>query len=174
MGEDQADGDRLRFKPGDGVGDALGLRLRQRRHHIAEGVDALGCLDGAGARHHGRRLRVGQGIEVRPLLIADHQDVAEARRGDEGDLGAIAGQEGVGADGEAMDEEIDIAGLQARLRRDALDTLGDAGGRAGCLRRHLVQMHAPGAGGGIDIDQHQIGECSAYIGREIAHFGDRK
>ena len=29
MGEDQADGDRLRFQLGDGIGDALGLRFRQ-------------------------------------------------------------------------------------------------------------------------------------------------
>ena len=56
MGEDQADGDRLRLEPGDGVGNALGFRFRQRGHHIAEGVDALGRLDGARARHDGGRL----------------------------------------------------------------------------------------------------------------------
>ena len=169
MGEGEADRDRLGLERHHGRGDALDLGRGQRRHHLAEGVHALGGLDRQRARHHGRRLPRGQRIEVGAHLVADQQQIAEALRHHQRRLGAGAGQEGVGADREAMDEEVDIAGRDAGLGREPLDALAHAQRRAGRLAGDLIDED-PG-GRGIAVDQHQIGECSADIGCKVAHGG---
>lgn len=123
--EVEADGDCLRLQClqlGDDAGD---LRLFQGGYHLAEGIAPFGHLDDMRARHEGCGLLLTQRIEPRPLLAADLQYVAEALGHQQGGPCAFAHQKGVGGDGEAVDEEVDVAGSEPRLAGDARNACRD-------------------------------------------------
>ena len=59
---------------------------------------------------------------MRAHLIADFQHVTHAGGHRHRDLGAVAGQERVGADREAMYENVDVTGRDSSFVRDAANT----------------------------------------------------
>ena len=78
------------------------------------------------ARHQRHRLVDHQIVQIRTLLPADLQQIAEPVRRDQPGSRAAMLDQRVGRDGRAMTEP----GDRVRRRADARDRLGDAGGDA--------------------------------------------
>ena len=159
-GETQADGDRLGLQRRQRLCNPLGLFRRQRLDDLAEGIAPLGDLHHAGARHHRLGPALAEAIEMGAHLVANLEHVAHAARHRHRDPRSVAREKGVGAHGEAVDEDVDLAGCDARAGRDAADAREHAVGPSG-RRGHLVEMHLAG----LVVDQHEIGEGAADIGR---------
>ena len=120
-------------------------RLVERRHHLAECVDALGDLDHPGARHQRLGLRRPEIVGVGPPLAAEREHVAEARRGQQDDPAPGPGEPRVGGDGEAVQQEVEVGRGRTGSPRDPGDAL-DHRPRRPRRRRHLVDER-PAAGG---------------------------
>ena len=97
-------------------------RLVERLDHAAVGSDALGHLQAMPARDERLGLVPGQVEHVGHADAADLQHVAEAAGGDETGPGAGALEEGVGADGGAVQHLLDAGGVEVEL----LEQGGDA------------------------------------------------
>ncbi len=140
---------------GLGPRQALGHRLAvQGRDHAALGVEPFDGLDHAAMQ--GRGLDDIEGEQVRPGLVADVQDVAEALGRDEQGSGALAFEQGVGSHGRA---HLD--------RGHALGGEGRAGLRA--------QQAAHGLDGGVGIKAGGRGEFERMQGaacRPTDHIGE--
>ena len=104
----QTDGDGLeilRLQAGD---DLARGGLIERRAHAALGIDALGYLIGVFLRDVGVGIFLGE--IMRPMLAAflQHQRVGEAFGGEEGGLGDLALDDGVGRARRAVDQHARI------------------------------------------------------------------
>ena len=135
-------------------------RLVQRLQHLARGIDALRHREAAEARDQGLRLVDEDVVLVVAPLIGDIEDVAETLGGDEGGDGALALDDGVGRQGRAVEEEVDLAGRDADLAQQ-LERAGDHR-----LLRRLgrgQQLARPALVAGLDDD---VGEGAADIDGE--------
>jgi hypothetical protein len=120
-------------------------------------VDALGQADSAlGGHLRGRPRRHFEPIErLPPAATADIEHVLEALRGDQGHRLDTILDDGVGHQGGAVHQIVDIVGRQAgRSQRSQ-----DAGDRVVALGRHLQAAHL--AAGRLQRDE--IGEGAADI-----------
>ena len=158
----EAHGDRLRLQRGGFLGDPACFVFAEHGHRFAEGVQTLLGLDHARARHDRQWLGLGHPVEMRAQLVADLQDIAKAFRHDHRNLCAVACQECVGADREAVHEEIDIGRFETCAVGDTPYPLQHRIGAARG-RRNLVEVNAVG------IDQNKIGKRAADICRKITH-----
>jgi hypothetical protein len=107
VGEEQADGDRLRPDPPALGGDPLELVVGERLDH-AVAPDALGHLDPVALGDQRSRLRRAQPVQVRAVLASDVQQVGEPAGRHERGSGPLFGQQRVGADRHPVRETLDV------------------------------------------------------------------
>ena len=168
---EQADGDRLDALPREpGQRRARGV-LVQRAFHLAFGCHPLGNLGREHARYVGLE-RVDTELEgVQLAALAIDQDVGKALGHQQGGLRRVAGDDGVGRPGRAVDQH--VRRTDQRLDRDAhgarphrrarLDAVGATRGRG----RRLADGERAARRGNDDV-----GEGAAGIdGDSVGHGG---
>ena len=138
-------------------------RLVERHEHGAVAQHALGNAHAARPRHEVPRLHPVQIEVIRPRDTLDAQDVAEAVRRQQRDVGALALDEGVRRHRRAVDEVRDLVRVETRLGERVEDGLrrlrrrGEHLGHAD-LARLLVERDKIGEGAaGVDAgsDAHR-------------------
>ena len=158
------DGDRS-----DAVGEGRGHVLTQargvqRHEHASVRHDAFPRLDHAVIEHVGQHDVTGK--QLRPVLVADAQHIAEALRRDEEGAVALAFEQRVGGDGGAHLHGADpvrgqgIAGLHAEQVADALQRR--VGIAAGIFRQDLARSHAS-----VRRPRDDVGEGAAAVDPEL-------
>ena len=117
IGEEERHGDRL---------DALGReRARsvadggfiQRHEYFATRADALGHLEAASARNERSRSPIQNVVHPQEVAAPDLDDVTEAFGGDEPRARALAFEQGIDADGRAVNRQPTIGEIDAGLIR---------------------------------------------------------
>ena len=157
---DQADRNRLDAGCGKLIPGCQHARLVQRLDHAAVGRDALHHLQAMPARHQRLGLVPGQVEHVGHADAADLQHVAEAARGDEPGPGARSLQEGVGADGRAVQHFFDPRCRYAQLPQERIEAGNDPAARIVRRGRHLALVQHAATG-----HQDDVGKRAADIDR---------
>ena len=166
--EEQADGDGL---------DLLGLEAANLRAHLvvierdedrAVLVDALVDRQPEAPPHD--RLRLPRQVlperEVHRLLVArDVQDVAVALGRDHPDLGAVVLDHDVRRDGGAMEDLVELLGLDPGHRAQLADALDGADGGVCGRRGGLVDDHRAR----VVVDVDEVGERAADVDSDSTH-----
>ena len=148
----EGDGDGLDARLGEGVGGGLDVALVERLHLGTGRVETAAHLEPQGARDERRRPVPVMPEQPRPPQAADVEQVAEARGGQQPDPGQPALGEGVGGDGRAEHQRLDVGrlGHLAQRGEHALDAVG--GGRR--LRRaHRARR----------VVRDDVGEGAAHV-----------
>ena len=156
---EQADRDRL-----DAVGDEPGnhpsrARLVEVTQGGAVGEQALIDLAPEVTGHQWRRWIDEDVVHVVAALAPDLERVAEACRGEQSRPRALALDQRVGRERGAMDGRVHVAGGNAAVVEQSVDTLLDA--VSGILRRGEDLADAQRAG--ALVHEHEVGERSADI-----------
>ena len=133
--------------------------LVQFQENLAVGIDPLGDLEAAVARHKGRRHFQEQIIEIIAGLAANLDRVAKALRREQPDGGSGALDDRVGNQGRAMHNAVQIRWPQPRLLKQAGDPGND--GCAGILGRGEQLADVDQLAG--RVVQHEIREGAADI-----------
>ncbi len=160
-GEQEADGDRLHaLVPQASHREAQAL-LVERGDGVALEVEPLGHFLGQGLRRKQRRLAV-EGVEqiaaARLRPAARLVDRAEAARDEQAGANALAFQQRIRGDGRAVDEERNVAGLDA-IREKAFQSIENRQRRISWNRWDLGPLKVARPG----LDGNQIGESAAGI-----------
>ena len=109
VGMEQRHGNRLRTTRCDARDRVFDRRRVQRDQDPAVVVEPLGHLEAAFGGHLGRELgRQVEPVEVAPVLAPDRERVRKAARGDQGDIGMVALDDGIGDDGRAVDQIVHV------------------------------------------------------------------
>ena len=155
----QADSDGLDVlvtQLGHQPGDRVGIWSAAQR---AVGVDPFVDFEAQVARHQRCRHLEEQVIQLVAVLAGDLVRVAEASGGQESRARALAFDDGVGHQGGAVDDVLDLigrcAGLLQRIPEHVGDRLRRVAGRG--------QNFAHGERAAAVIDQDQIGEGAADV-----------
>ena len=154
VGVQQAHGDRGVTAGAESRDEvALDLGRIEGSSHAAIGQHALVDLVAIAPIDDGRRLLIGEVVDVGPVVPLQRQDVLESARRDEGDRIALAFEHGVCRHGRAVRQILD------RLKRNAAFNQRVEGAfvRARRYARHLRDLNARWA------NCHQVGECSADL-----------
>ncbi|MCY1526298.1 hypothetical protein D9M68_613070 [compost metagenome] len=153
----QADRHTLHARFGQFVRQRDDLRLVQGRQHAALRIDALGNAVAPRPRYQRLRL-VQENVVLRePVFQSDLDQVAEARRRQQGGAGALALDERVGGKRGAQDQQADPRPVRAGLVEQLLDAL-QHGGLGRVWRGE--QLGGPAA---LSAFQHDVGEGAADI-----------
>ena len=142
------------------VDDARERREVERPDFLATIGHAAGQLAAQVARHEGFRLLVVEIEEIGPVAARDLERVAEALRGDEADLDALALGERVDDDRGAMCEEVDRRRIDAALFQDVEHALLEIRRRGVGLRGDDARLSRIAIG----LEADQIGKGAADIG----------
>ncbi len=132
---------------------------------VERGFDAavvahtLGHFEAEVARDEHRRFVGLQVVEVRPLLAADLEQVAEAGGGDEAGADTAMLDQGVGGNGGAVAEIADGTGPSIDPGEAFLHAGGDAAGRVIGGGGDFPDLDLPG----FIVEQAEIGECSSGV-----------
>ena len=160
-GEEVVDGDRLDALVAEVGGGGAHVVLVEGHEHVAVAVEAL--VDSAhqvlGHDRLGRAFLGREGVALE--AAARIQDVAEALGGDVSGLGVVAGDDRVGGDGGAVDDELDRrqVGLDGfGVLCEPAQALEHAVGRARRRRRGLQDAHVA-----VTVHFNEIGEGAADI-----------
>ncbi len=155
VGMEKADRDRvdtLARERGVGLAHAVAVEALQ---HLAGGIEPLGDLDRAVARHQRARAVEEEIVGLGPVAAADDVDIARAARHEEADRGALALDQRVDGDGRAVDQRGD-AGRRKVCFADAIDdAVHGIARRRGCLG----VMDAAGR----IVESDEIGKSTADI-----------
>ncbi len=92
----------------------------ERQQHLTVDIEPLGHFEPAMARHQDRRRFEKEVVEVVADLASDLDDVAEALRRDQADLGAGALDHGVGHQRGAVHDAVQIGRAQTDLAQQPL------------------------------------------------------
>ena len=152
---EEADGDSVDPFGLDLLDDRVEILGAQRRldrpippHTLADSVDVAGWDE---------RLRLGvvEIVELLPVPAGNRVDILEAVGRDEEDARATPLEEGVQADGGAVDDELDLARVG--------DELGQAGDHAfGRVARCAENLASEGAARLLIVD-HEVGERATDV-----------
>ena len=166
----QANRDRLDPALGDPAQCVAHLRLVERHHYVALGVDSLTNLEGQSPRHVRLDWRIRQVERIELAALAQHQDVRKALGDQERGARGVALDDRVGRVGGAVDQEVGVA-----------QHVGDAD--AGLLGRHLERPFNTAENALVSrerfaeheaaalVGQHEVGKGSARIDRyPIGHL----
>jgi hypothetical protein len=165
--EQEADGDAfdaLRLEPARRFAQG---RFVERRDHLATIIEALGHLLGQPLRGQQRRLAVERVDEIAaarlrpaPRLV----DRTKAARDHQTGACTLAFQQCIGCDRRTVDEERDIAGVEA-IREQLVHGIEHGGGGIARDRRHLCATQLAA----LLLDGDQIGERSSGIDAHQPH-----
>ena len=135
----------------------------ERREHPAARIDALAHLQAQAPLHQRRRLAVGQVVEPRRAQPGDLQHVAEPLGGDQRHRRALAFQDGVGGDREAVHDLGHAGGRQVQLGQRVREAAQHAPAVVVRRARHLDHGGPAGVGQGDDV-----GKGSADVDADAA------
>ena len=150
--------DALGFERRARLGDAA---LLQRLVHLAGGEQALLRLVGEPARHQRPVAVEEQVVGLRPVAAADDVDVARAARHHQAGLGALALDQRVDRDGRAVDQLVDVGGVEPALADAVDDALHE-------LRRRGQALGLDERAGPV-VEPDQVGERPADVDRDEDH-----
>ena len=123
----------------------------ERREHAAAGIDTLAHLQAQAPLHQRRRLAVGEVVEPRRAQPRDLQHVAEALGGDQRHRRALALQDGVGGDREAVHDLGHAGGRQVQLGQRVSKAAQHATSVVVRRARHLDHGGPAALGQGDDV-----------------------
>ncbi len=126
IGMEKADGHGLHVFVAQLLGQTLQGGFIERHQNIAIGGQALLNREAQGSRHQGHGAVNHQVIMIEAFFVALFENIAEALGGDEGGLGALSFDQGIGGKGGAVNEHADVGGLYSRLFQDKADAFDDA------------------------------------------------
>ena len=165
VGVQKADRHRLDPLGAQHCGGFAQARFIERRQHPPVGGDALAHGQAPRALHQRARLVDQKIILVVAMLVGHLQRIAEARGGDEADLGAAPLDHRVGGERGAVHDHGDLGSRDAGLRQQARDALDHRAlglvGRGEQLQAGLLTAAL----------QHEIGEGAANIDTDAGGHG---
>jgi hypothetical protein len=167
----QAHRHRLELAFCERANDLARLVAVERAHDISLRIDAFVDFEGVAARDVGGRIVVAIIVRIVFAAILEHQNVAEAARGQERGLGGRFGDDRIGRTRRAVDQHVAFAEQRLAVELDLLR--GDFDGRAHAIENALgrCQCFADGAYP-APIRDHNIGEGTAGIDRNTQrHVG---
>ena len=157
---EQADRHRLGVELAERLAQLVLLELAQHAIRAAALGDGHAQLGG----HERRRVAGAEAVEVRACLTAELLEVDEALGGEQRRRSHLALEQGVGADGHAVDEALDVPGLRAGLGerfahrvRDPLGLVLRRGGRLACHRPLVRQQDGVGEGAAHVHPENHLG-----------------
>ena len=143
----------------------------ERRDHLPACADPLVHLDDALVEHVRQHDVACE--QVRPVLIADAQRVAEAARGDEHGPVAGAFQQRVGGDRGAHLDDRHRVGRQGRVRGEA-EQVADALDRGVPIAFRVGRQQLVGHEAAVRPSRHQVGERAAAVDPDLPAGGGRR
>ena len=132
--------------------------------HLAARVEPLADAEPAPTRREeGRRLRIHlEVVHARALLPPELEHVLEALGGEHGGDRALLLEDGVGGDGGAVDEALDVGRPRAGQREHAGDRGADALEEILGRARHLGEREAARV-----VEGHDVGEGAADVDADL-------
>jgi hypothetical protein len=166
--EEEADRDGLHAQSAQCRSQLRDALLVEGAEDVSRGVDALGDLKSEGPGHQGLGPVGEPVVELRPVLAADLQHIAEAFGGDEGRLRPAVFEEGVRGHGRAVDDPLDL-------------TKGDPQALAQLMEaREHAEIRGPRRGDfqidqtlGVYVEEDEVGERPAHVDADLHAHGGR-
>ena len=125
--------------------------------HLAGSGNPFGHPEATAARNQRRPLVQVEVILVVATLVSCLDDVAKSRRGDQGAYRTLAFDDHVRGEGGAMDEQVDIAGVDAGILERGRDAADDA------ILRRLRRGQALRRGKSARPFEREVGEGAADV-----------
>ena len=160
VGVDEDDGDRLDVLRDQSLAGGDDTRFRQRLDHRTIGRHSLGDFEPMPPRHQRRRLVPGEVEHVGHADAPDFEHVAKAARRDQTGARALSLQDGVGADGGAVQHFGDGGRVDRKLGQKLRDAFDHRDAGIGRRRGNLALMDQAGIG-----QQRDVGKRTAYVDR---------
>ena len=158
VGVEQADGHGLDATVQHGLGGAFDGGGVEGAQDFAAEVEAFADLKAVLALHEGWRLFVVEVVKAGGTVASEFEDIAEALGGDEGHVGALFLDDGVGGHGEAVADLGDLRGVDAELVDAGTDAPEDGAavvvGGAGDLA---------GEDAAVVAEEYDVGEGAADV-----------
>jgi hypothetical protein len=166
-GKEVADGDGLDPVAPPQTGDGLHqLGLIEGDEHGAVRVDPLADADPetAGGEERGRLAVREEVVHLTPLLASDLEDVLEPLRHEQSHCRALLLQDGVGRDGGAVGEPLDIGRAGPGDPEDAVDARENPIHEPPRRRGHLGEKELPPV-----LEADDVGEGSTHVDTDPDH-----